>query len=238
MPGPQGARCGSKTSTGESASTAIQFAIRLSGYECFSYTFVPSLALHVVEFTFSRGFDSFRAHHLFQQLAGRYRRKTTCRVRTVSVSVKNAWPSRNKLIPQERIWKLIAAGVSLGGKHHSTGFGGLQRQQSPEGFVGCGLSIQPGKGRQKPALPSSQNTIEVALEFDAVPVDRQRFSKPVHYANGSRFSPRKYDWRTRTALPVNHWRHFDRVTGNPQKLGRKAAWHWLRIAATMPTCLY
>jgi hypothetical protein len=44
------------------------FAIRLSSYHCFSGTSVPSVALHVVEFTFARGFDSYRAHHLFNHL--------------------------------------------------------------------------------------------------------------------------------------------------------------------------
>jgi hypothetical protein len=32
---------------------------------CFLYPKLPSVALHVVEFTFLCGFDSFRAHHLF-----------------------------------------------------------------------------------------------------------------------------------------------------------------------------
>jgi len=43
------------------------FAIRFRVYQCFPTTFVPSVALHVVEFTFSGGFDSFRAHHLSLQ---------------------------------------------------------------------------------------------------------------------------------------------------------------------------
>jgi hypothetical protein len=30
---------------------------------------LPSVASYVVEFTFQRGFDSFRAHHLFKHLA-------------------------------------------------------------------------------------------------------------------------------------------------------------------------
>lgn len=38
------------------------FAIPLAVFRCFAYTFMPSMALHAVEFTFSRGFDSFRAH--------------------------------------------------------------------------------------------------------------------------------------------------------------------------------
>src|SRR3989442_6572939 len=37
--------------------------------QCFLYPKLPSVVLHVVEFTFSRGFDSFRAHHSFQGLA-------------------------------------------------------------------------------------------------------------------------------------------------------------------------
>src|SRR2546426_3034062 len=31
---------------------------------------MASLALHVIEFTFIRGFDSFRAHHFFKHLPG------------------------------------------------------------------------------------------------------------------------------------------------------------------------
>ena len=40
-------------------------AIRLSFYHCFPCTSVPSVALHVVEFTFARGFESYlRSHSL------------------------------------------------------------------------------------------------------------------------------------------------------------------------------
>ena len=39
---------------------AIHSAILLLVYHCFSWPSVPSVALHVVEFTFIRGFDSFR----------------------------------------------------------------------------------------------------------------------------------------------------------------------------------
>jgi hypothetical protein len=46
------------------------FAIRLLVSNCVRCTFMPSVVLHVVEFTFSRGFDSFRAHHLFNHLPG------------------------------------------------------------------------------------------------------------------------------------------------------------------------
>jgi hypothetical protein len=37
---------------------AIRSAIRFTVYQCFSCTFVPSVALHVVEFTFLGGFES------------------------------------------------------------------------------------------------------------------------------------------------------------------------------------
>jgi hypothetical protein len=52
---------------------AIRLAIRLSWYHCFLCTSVPSVALHVVEFTFLGGFES---HSLRQQVltAEKFRR--------------------------------------------------------------------------------------------------------------------------------------------------------------------
>lgn len=41
------------------------FAICLLSYHCFSRTYMPSVALHVVEFTFSRGFESYLRSHSF-----------------------------------------------------------------------------------------------------------------------------------------------------------------------------
>ena len=39
-------------------------ALCLLDYHCFSWSYVSSADLHVVECTFKCGFDSFRAHHL------------------------------------------------------------------------------------------------------------------------------------------------------------------------------
>jgi hypothetical protein len=48
-----------------SPKSAIRFAIRLLVYHCFSLIFAPSVALHVVEFTFSGGFESYLRSHFF-----------------------------------------------------------------------------------------------------------------------------------------------------------------------------
>lgn len=45
------------------------FAIRFSSCHCFPCTSVPSVALHVVEFTFARGFESYLRSHSFNGLA-------------------------------------------------------------------------------------------------------------------------------------------------------------------------
>src|SRR5438067_13912216 len=44
------------------------FALHLCAYECFPYPYMSSADLHVIELTFKRGFDSFRAHHVFNRL--------------------------------------------------------------------------------------------------------------------------------------------------------------------------
>jgi hypothetical protein len=43
--------------------TAIHYAIPLSSYHCFLYTSVPSVALHLAEFTFLGGFESLPLRH-------------------------------------------------------------------------------------------------------------------------------------------------------------------------------
>ena len=43
-------------------------AIRLLVYHCIPYTSMPSVTLHVVEFTFSRGFESYLRSHSFNGL--------------------------------------------------------------------------------------------------------------------------------------------------------------------------
>ena len=48
--------------------SAIRFAIRFLLYDCFPTTFVPSVALHVVEFTFSGGFESLPLRQKFSFL--------------------------------------------------------------------------------------------------------------------------------------------------------------------------
>jgi hypothetical protein len=45
------------------------FAIRFLVYDCFSRTSVPSVALHVVEFTFSGGFESLPLRHYLCNIA-------------------------------------------------------------------------------------------------------------------------------------------------------------------------
>jgi hypothetical protein len=60
--GVEGGEEGAPTETA-TQQLAIRSAIRLSSYHCFPCTSVPSVALHVVEFTFLGGFESLPLRH-------------------------------------------------------------------------------------------------------------------------------------------------------------------------------
>jgi hypothetical protein len=51
-----------------SRSNRDPFAIHLSSYDCFSCTSVPSVVLYVVEFRFSRGFESYLRSQFFSRV--------------------------------------------------------------------------------------------------------------------------------------------------------------------------
>jgi hypothetical protein len=56
-------------SLGHSSEDALYCALCLGALCCFSWSWVSSADLHVVETTFKCGFDSFRAHHSLNNLA-------------------------------------------------------------------------------------------------------------------------------------------------------------------------
>src|SRR5208282_5190288 len=59
---------GAEVGSSQTSPTCDPFAIRLLVYHCFPHTFMPSVALHVIEFTLSRGFDSHTLPPVFNNL--------------------------------------------------------------------------------------------------------------------------------------------------------------------------